>query len=260
MLTAKSRRVQEARRLLRRRERMAQGRFLADGPKALEGALGVADCVQEIFATPAAAEEFAGLLGDHPVTLVDDRAITALSDSVTPAGVVAVCGLLDRPTAEVVHAAGETLVIAADVRDPGNAGTIVRTADASGAGGVILAGDSVDAHNPKTVRASVGSLFHLPIAVERDPLAAIAAAREAGFRVLAADGAGESSLFEASTLLQGPVAWLFGNEAWGLPEALAAAADHRVAIPILGGAESLNLATAAAVCLYETARARGTAH
>jgi len=260
LLTVKSRRVQEARRLLRRRERTAQGRFLADGPKAVEGALGIDGCVQEVFATPAAAAEFADLLAGSPVTLVDERALAALSDSVSPAGVVAVCALLDRPTAEVVRGAGETLVICADVRDPGNAGTIIRTADASGAGGVVLAGDSVDAHNPKTIRASVGSSFRLPIAVERAPSAAVAAAREAGFVVLAADGAGELDLFAAAAHLRGPVAWLFGNEAWGLPDELARTADHRVAIPILGRAESLNLATAAAVCLYETARVRGVAH
>ena len=260
LLTVRSRRVKETRRLLRRRERTEAGLFLADGPKAVQGALEIEGCVREVFATPTAAAEFAGMLADVSVSLVDERAIEALSDSVSPAGVVAVCGLLDRPLVDVVRDAGETLVICADVRDPGNAGTIIRTADASGAGGVVLAGDSVDAHNPKTVRASVGSLFGLPVAVERDPLVAVAAARAAGFCVLAADGAGELGLFAAAEQLRGPVAWLFGNEAWGLPDELAGAADHRVAIPIIGRAESLNLATAAAVCLYETARVRGLAH
>jgi len=120
----------------------------------------------------------------------------------------------------------------------------------------VLAGQSVDAYNPKTVRASVGSLFHLPLALAPDPLAAVRACRELGLGVLAADGAGETELFAADDLLARPTAWLFGNEAWGLPDDLAAAADHRVAIPIRGGAESLNLSTAAAVCLYASARAR----
>ena len=140
------------------------------------------------------------------------------------------------------------------MRDPGNAGTVIRTADAAGAGGVVLAGSSVDAYNPKTVRATVGSLFHLPVAVEPDPAAAVAAAQAAGYTVLAADGAGDVDLFDAD--LTGPTAWLFGNEAWGLPAELAALADQRVAIPIHGRAESLNLATAAAVCLYASARAQ----
>ena len=148
------------------------------------------------------------------------------------------------------------VVICADVRDPGNAGTVIRTADASGARGVVLAGNSVDPYNDKTVRASVGSLWHLPLVVTDDPVDAVRRARDAGFLVLAADGAGDTDLFEAesSGLLDQPVAWLFGNEAWGLPDDLAALADHRVSIPIRGLAESLNLSTAAAVCLYASAR------
>ena len=144
----------------------------------------------------------------------------------------------------------------ADVRDPGNAGTVVRCADAAGADAVVLTGHSVDAYNPKTVRASAGSLFHLPLALEPDPAAAVAGLRERGLTVLAADGGGEVDLFDADSLLARPTAWLFGNEAWGLPPELAGLADHRVRIPILGAAESLNLATAAAVCLYASARAQ----
>ncbi len=140
------------------------------------------------------------------------------------------------------------------MRDPGNAGTVIRCADAAGADGVVLAGDSVDAYNPKTVRASVGSLFHVPFAVERDPAAAVRAARAAGLTVLAADGGGEVDLFQADDLLARPTAWLFGNEAWGLPAELAELADARVRIPIHGRAESLNLATAAALCLYASAK------
>jgi TrmH family RNA methyltransferase len=140
------------------------------------------------------------------------------------------------------------------VRDPGNAGTVVRCADAAGADAVVLAGSSVDLYNPKTLSASVGSAFHLPVAVEPDPVAAVRAARAAGLTVLAADGAGERDLFAMDDVLAGPTAWLLGNEAWGLPEELAALADHRVAIPIHGRAESLNLSTAAALCLYASAR------
>jgi TrmH family RNA methyltransferase len=167
--------------------------------------------------------------------------------------VVAVCRHIDAPLEHVVTASPQLLVICADVRDPGNAGTVIRTADAAGADGVVLAGHSVDAYNPKTVRASVGSLFHLPVAVEPDPAVAVRTAQQRGLTVLAADGAGEVDLFDAD--LSGPTAWLFGNEAWGLPEELAALADHRVSIPIHGRAESLNLSTAAAVCLYASARA-----
>ena len=146
------------------------------------------------------------------------------------------------------------MAICADVRDPGNAGTVIRCADAAGADAVVLAGSSVDLYNSKTIRASVGSAFHLPVAVEPSAEAAVRAAREAGLTVLAADGAGEVGLYDAD--LTGPTAWLFGNEAWGLPPELAQLADHRVAIPIHGRAESLNLSTAAALCLYESARSQ----
>ncbi len=204
----------------------------------------------EVFATEAGAELVSGV----EVTLVDDRALAALSDSVTPAGVVAVCRFLDVPLADALAGAG-LVAVCADVRDPGNAGTVIRTADAAGADAVVLAGDAVDLHNPKTIRASVGSAFHLPVAVAPDAAAAVAAARDAGLVVVAADGAGETDLFEAGDVLAGPTAWLFGNEAWGLTPDLAELADHRVRIPIAGRAESLNLATAAALCLFESHRA-----
>jgi TrmH family RNA methyltransferase len=268
LLTASSARVKEARKLSRRSVRSERRLFLVDGPNAVEGALGSLHTpgasgveVVEVFATPAAADQYAARLVGAEVTLVDDRALASLSGAVHPAGLVAVCRHLDVPLSglvdEVAPAAGTRpglVAICADVRDPGNAGTIIRTADAAGAQAVILAGDSVDPYNPKTVRASVGSLFHVPFAIERDVAAAVRAVQAAGFTVLAADGGGEVDLFEADDLLAGPTAWLFGNEARGLPADVAALADHRVRIPIHGRAESLNLATAAALCLYASAR------
>ena len=216
----------------------------------------------EVFATETALEQYADLLGDTAVTLVEPRAIELLSDSVSPAGLVAVCHFLDVEWSvfagrEVTSGASSVqprlVAICADVRDPGNAGTVIRCADAAGADAVVLAGDAVDLYNPKTIRASVGSAFHLPIVIERDPALAVQRAREAGLTVLAADMDGES-LFDSD--LTGPTAWLFGNEAWGLPTPLREAADRVVSIPIYGRAESLNLSTAAAVCLYASARAQ----
>ncbi len=264
-LTSGNTRVKNARKLARRAFRAEERLFLVDGPKAVAGALGVPGCVVEVFATPEAAIEYADLRAAAPIwTPVDHRAMDSLSDSVTPAGVVAICRFIDRPFTDILATLAEEgspaaaskplIAICADVRDPGNAGTVIRTADAAGAAAVVLAGNSVDAYNPKTVRATVGSLFNLPIALVPDAAEAVAAARAAGFVVLAADGAGELDLFGAGDLLAGPTAWLFGNEAWGLPGELAALADHRIRIPIHGRAESLNLSTAAAVCLYASAR------
>ena len=232
----------------RRSVRTERRLFLADGPKAVQGAL-ARGVVEEVFATEAAIEQYADVLGGAAVTPVEPRAIELLSDSVSPAGLVAVCRFLDVGLAELPTP--RLVAICADVRDPGNAGTVIRCADAAGADAVVLAGDAVDLYNPKTIRASVGSAFHLPVVVERDPAVVLTWARQAGLDVLAADMDGES-LFE--TDLSGPTAWLFGNEAWGLPDELRAAADRVVSIPIYGRAESLNLSTAAAVCLYASAR------
>jgi TrmH family RNA methyltransferase len=262
-LTSGNSRVKNARKLARRSFRADQRLFLADGPKAVEGALGVAGCVAEVFATPAASSQYAALRGGAPAwTVVDDRALASLSDAVHPQGIVALCRFVDRPLEHVLAPADSKpmrlVVICADVRDPGNAGTVIRTADGAGADAVVLAGNSVDPYNPKTVRATVGSLFHLPLAITGDPADAVRAAQAAGLVVLAADGKGEVDLDDAvdSGLLAQPTAWLFGNEAWGLPDELAALADHRVRIPIHGRAESLNLSTAAAICLYASARSQ----
>lgn len=258
LLTKTSARIKEARKLGRRSERSERRLFLAEGWKTVAEAAQVPGCLVEVFATVEAAQAHHELLSDiaAPVHLAADDAVASLSGAQAPQGIVAVCRYVDRPLVDVLS--GDVVVICADVRDPGNAGTIIRTADAVGAGLVVLAGNSVDPYNDKAVRATVGSLFHVPIATGVEALDAVATVQAAGYRVLAADGAGEIGLFDSSAHLTGKIAWLFGNEAWGLPEDLAAAADHRVSIPIYGRAESLNLATAAAVCLYASARPRGT--
>lgn len=236
--------------------------FLAEGPQAVREALEVPGCVREVFAVPGAqaahpALHDAALAAGVPWQLVEGAALESLTETVAPQGLVAVCGFLDRPVGDVVTA-GPLLAVCADVRDPGNAGTVIRCADAAGAAGVVLAGQSVDPYNGKSVRASAGSLFHLPVALHRDTAEVVNLLGVAGVQVLAADGGGELDLDDAADdgTLARPTAWLFGNEAWGLPEELAALADHRVRIPLHGRAESLNLATAAAVCLYASARAQ----
>lgn len=244
-----------ARKLHRRAERTATGRFLAEGAQAVREAL-AAGVVRELFVTADAAVRYAELMGTAPYSLVTDRAAASLSETVTPQGIVAVCDAVDVPLAAALVGAPKLVAVLVEVSDPGNAGSVLRVADAAGASAVVLAGDAVDPHNGKCVRASAGSLFHLPVAVHREVPAVLAAVRAAGLTVLAATGRGALDLDEAadSGLLAGPVAWLFGNEAHGLPDRVAAAADHAVRVPIHGAAESLNLATAAAVCLYASAR------
>jgi TrmH family RNA methyltransferase len=263
LLTSRSGRVRAVRRLARRASRAEHRRFLAEGPQAVREAITVPGCVREVFAVPAAAADHPDIHAaalDHDIAwrLVGDAALASLTDTVQPQGLVAVCGFLDEPLPDLVARHPDLLAVCADVRDPGNAGTVIRCADAAGAAGVVLTGSSVDPYNGKVVRASAGSLFHLPLALEAGTADVVAALQDDGLRVLAADGAGELDLDDAADdgVLSGRTAWLFGNEAWGLPGEVAALADHRVRIPIHGRAESLNLATAAAVCLYASARQR----
>lgn len=258
VLSLRNGHVKAARRLTRRSARAELGLFLAEGRQAVTEALEVTGCVVEVYADPDRHLDLRDRAGGVPWHLVEPPAMAALSGTVTPQGVVAVCRRLDVSLDELLARRPRLVAVCADVRDPGNAGTVVRCADAAGAAGVVLTGDSVDVYNGKTVRASAGSLFHLPVALTREAAATVALLQGSGLTVLAADGAGEVDLDHAAdtALLGRRTAWLFGNEAWGLPAELGALADHRVRIPIHGRAESLNLATAAAVCLYASARAQ----
>jgi TrmH family RNA methyltransferase len=232
--------------------RVRTGEFLAEGPQAVREALAVSAAL-EVFATDAFSDWRDGAgVGEFAWSTVSEAELSDIADAVTPQGIVARCRSVVRPL-DALPAEARLVAVGIDVRDPGNAGSIVRAADAAGADAVIFAGDSVDPQNPKAVRATVGSLFHLPVLVDRDATAVLSALQEAGLLLLAADAAGEVSLFDAD--LATPSAWLFGNEAHGLGD-LTALADARVAIPIYGRAESLNLATAAAVCLYASAQAQ----
>ncbi len=215
------------------------------------------DLVRELFATATGLDRHADLVRRAAeagvlVSTVTDDALAGLSDTVTPQGLVAVCDHLDTPLRYALSGPPALVAVLAGISEPGNAGTVLRTADAAGAGAVIFAGDSVDPYNGKCVRASAGSLFHLAVARGGDPYEIVAACRAAGLRVLAADPYGDAELYRCD--LTAPTAWLFGSEAHGLPAELAAAADARVRVPIHGRAESLNLAAAAAVCLYSSAR------
>ena len=257
----RNRRVVAAARLRRRRDREAAGRFLVEGPQAVREALRRPGTVHELFATAAARRRHRDLIeaagaAAVVVSTVAEEALAALAETPAPQGLVAVCAHLDVPLSAAL-ARARLAAILVEARDPGNAGTVLRTADAAGAGAVVFAGDAVDPYNGKCVRASAGSLFHVDVVRCADPWAALGAARAAGLRVLAATGYGETDLDALADArgLASPTAWLFGSEAHGLPPSLAAAADLRVRVPIHGRAESLNLAAAAAVCLYASARA-----
>lgn len=232
--------------------RRRAARFLAEGPNLVEAALR-RGLVSEVFATESALDRFGAMLDGAAVELVTERAAKALSDTVTPVGLVAVCRLPEMSLDEVLAAAPQLIAVPVQISEPGNAGTLIRAADAMGAAAVVLAGNSVDPYNSKCLRASAGSIFSIPVISEPDEAGAVQRLRTAGLQVLATTVDGEVDLDHAD--LSMPTAWLFGPEAHGLPGELAAMADHRVHIPMPGRAESLNIASAASICLYQSARA-----
>lgn len=233
--------------------RRRAGLFLAEGPNLVEAALR-SGAVERVFATEAATERFAGLLVDAPVRLVTERAAKALSDTVTPVGLVAECRSIAAQWSRVAADSPRFVVVAVDVSEPGNAGTLIRVADAMGADAVVLADNSVDPFNGKSLRASAGSVFNVPVVPAGDAAVVAENFTARGGAVLATTLDGELSLDDADPVLAGPCAWIFGNEAHGLDSATAALATHRINIPMRGGAESLNLASAASICLYATSR------
>jgi RNA methyltransferase, TrmH family len=254
-----------ARRLTKRAFRQREQAFLAEGPQAVAEALSCGAKVSDLFVTVPARSRHQDLVtaaegAGVPVHVVSAEVMAELAQTVTPQGLLAVCGFVDVPLAGVASELKAPALVAllANVRDPGNAGTVLRTADAAGAQAVVFADASVDPYNGKCVRASAGSLFHLPVVAGARLEEAVVAMRAAGLRIVAADGRAGRPLDDpdVQARLSEPTAWMFGNEAWGLPPELVALADEPVAVPIYGKAESLNLAAAAAVCLYASARAQ----
>jgi RNA methyltransferase, TrmH family len=258
----RSPRVRAVAKLTKRSARTETGLFLLEGPQAVREALAYRpDTIVELFATHAGWEKHPDLraaAAEHDVDV--EYVLNAMADTVTPQGVVAVVQQTPTSVRDVFAASPRLVAICEEVRDPGNLGTIIRAADAAGADAVVLTGRTVDPYNPKVVRATTGSLFHLPISVGGSLEDVVQRAHAAGLLVLAADVKGDDLLqARAGGVLAQPTAWLFGNEAHGLEESALELADHVLKLPIFGRAESLNLATAASVCLYESAFAQRAA-
>jgi TrmH family RNA methyltransferase len=254
----RSPRVRAVAKLAKRSAREETGLFLVEGPQAVTEALAFHyEMLVELYITPAALDRNTELVqaavdGGLDVETASEQVIETMSDTVTPQGVIAVCRQFPSTVASLLRRDPRLVVILEEVRDPGNAGTIIRAADAAGADAVILTGNSVDAYNPKVVRSTTGSLFHVPVAQNSTLEAAIDAVRAAGMLVLAADVKGDD-LPAVRKTLGVPTAWVFGNEARGLSPDHLGLADRVVKVPIYGHAESMNLATAASVCLYQSA-------
>lgn len=250
----RSEKVKGIARLNQKDARYETGLFLLEGFQGLKEIIAHPDLVEEIFATESAIEQRPELFERLDVTLVSDRVMDRIADTRTPQGVVVVAHQLDVDIDLVLSNQPKLVAILDQVRDPGNAGTVLRAADAAGADAVIFSKDSVDLYNPKVVRSTTGSLFHLPLVIEADLPEVLSRLSGAGLQLFAASGSGEPVTGIAS--LANPTAWIFGNEAHGVSQDIIELADKVVALPIFGSAESLNLATAASVCLYQSAFAQ----
>ncbi len=243
-----------ARALLKPRERRSQHLFLVEGPQAVREAL-AAGLVRTLFVDhtrPAVVEEF----GDEATALVTSRALESLTDTEQPQGVVAVCAMPTRGIDEVMAAAPTLLAVCVAISDPGNLGTIIRTADAAGADAVLVTSGSADVFNGKVIRSSAGSVFHLPVVQGLDATEALDACNAASITSLGLAGLGAMTLFDLDDdLLATPTAWWLGSEAHGLPVELLRRMQP-IAIPMPGEAESLNVGVAAGIALFASVRAR----
>lgn len=256
----RSDRVKAVRALSRRSVRSRTGRFLVEGPQGVREAVRyAAGSVVDVYVTSAGTNRHDDIVGAareagvhvHEVT---DEVMAAMCDADTPQGIACVCEHPSVSLEEVLAAGATLLVVLAHVRDPGNAGTVIRAADAAGADAVLVTDASVDVLSPKVVRSTAGSTFHLPVVTGLAVEALLARLRTEGVTLYAADGRGARTVTEVDRVR--PHAWVLGNEAWGLEEHILAACDEAVRVPIHGRAESLNLAMAATVCLYASAAAR----
>lgn len=261
LIDPKATKVRGVAKLTKKDARSSTGLFLLEGPQGLKEALDRPKLIIELYATEDAIERYPDLFERAEnsrilVQPVSEPVLKALTDTTTPQGIVAVCEQIDVTLQDIIAAKPKLVALLANIRDPGNAGTVLRAADAAGADAVIFSANSVDVYNPKVVRSTTGSLFHLPFAVDVEIEEAISALKAAGLQVFAANGGGDEIPALSAEVLAKPTTWVFGNEAWGFEPSTLQQVDRQVAVPIYGAAESLNLATAASICLYASAFAQ----
>lgn len=265
MLTdPKSNKVRGVAKLNKKDARSETGLFLLEGPQGLAEALDRSDLIVELFATEDAVLRHAELFAKVAqrkieVELVSDAVLKVMCDTNTPQGVLAVCRQLHNSLEDVISQQPKLIALLTNVRDPGNAGTVLRAADAAGADAVIFSDNSVDLYNPKVVRSTTGSIFHLPVVVGADIKRTIESLKASGMQIFAANGGGSRLPDISQEQLAKPTVWVMGNEAWGFEPETLSVVDQQIAVPIYGAAESLNLATAASICLYASAFAQNAA-
>jgi len=259
LTSPRSPRVAAVKRLHSSRGRRDARLFIAEGPQSVREALHQPGVVEELYLSSAATSSCTDLAesASVPVTVVTDEVLAAMGETQAPQGILAICRWVTRPIEDVLRPGISMAVILDGAGDPGNVGTIIRTAHAAGAGGLVLTHDSVDPHNGKCVRATAGSLFHLPIATGADAAEIASLARSTGLLLAVTAADGEVDLYDlVGRAERQPLAWVLGSEAHGVGDALRSVADVTVRIPMFAATESLNVGSAAAICLYADAAAR----
>lgn len=258
--STKNERIRRYRRLRKKNFRYKERRFLVEGLRAVREAIyspRKLECIICDQRGSEALEAYSDLVRQQgiPCYSVTDEVMATLSTTVTPQGVTAICHMLHMDLVELLDLSPSFLLVANRVRDPGNLGNMVRVADAAGTEGMIICKESVDIYNPKTVRSTAGSIFHLPLSIDIGIEEAVHDLHESGYTVYAADAHQGTNMWD----IEWPdrMALVMGNEAWGMPEEEEALADARVSVPLFGKAESLNVSAAAAVLLYEVGKHRG---
>ena len=255
MLGFRHTKVQRLRRLVeRRRARHDERSFVLEGSRVVGEALTAGVVIEAVFMVAGTDEPTVDRARDAgvPVFELEPGVMERVADTVTPQSVMGVVGFVDVALDAVL--AATLVVVCVDIRDPGNLGTVLRSAEGAGAGGVVCCDGSVDLYNPKVVRASAGSLFHVPVVAGGKPVEVLERLGAAKLQRLGTVAHGGDA--PEAVDLRAPVAVTLGNEANGLPAALDACLDRRVTIPMAGRTESLNVGMAAAVLCFEVARQR----
>ena len=247
--------VKAAAELKQKKYRTQNGLYLAEGLRTAEEAVAY-KAVETLFYVATDDDRTMRLLEDAAMqniklVCVNENVMKKIADTETPQGIIAVCKMR-QPKLENLLASGKMLLVLDRVGDPGNIGTMLRTADAAGIGGLVLLKGCADIYAPKTVRSSMGSLFHIPVLSGVSEQEFVSTAKKAGYDLLVTCLDGADNLYKAD--LSGRIAFVMGNEAGGVSETLLEKADKRVYIPMAGRAESLNVAMAAGIVMFEALR------
>ncbi|MDO8445750.1 MAG: RNA methyltransferase [Deltaproteobacteria bacterium] len=257
-------RIKEIKRLHESRERAEKGLLLIEGIRLMEEAVKEKVSFEEVLYTQRIEDTDRGIAvlaalrkGRAPLYPVSEKVMQSVAETESPQGILGVLRHLVWDIKDVTKGRG-TVVVACGLQDPGNLGTIIRTADAGGCGGVVTTQNTVDIYNSKVIRATMGSIFRTPVLKFEDPKEAISALKKDGYQIIATTARSKTSYLDIDYMK--PTAFLIGQEAAGIPDDLLESADIKVFIPMKVGVESLNAAVSASILIYEVFRQKLRQH